>query len=96
MQFLEYPVEIPDGRIAQFPCYLRNALVSTHQFLARRVELLHKVEKTISLTIFCMLFTFGVTIGSNDELISNLDKFGYQAALLAILGTAGSLCCRTL
>ena len=61
-------------------------------YIFRRVELLHKVEKTISLTIFCMLFTFGVTIGSNDELISNLDKFGYQAALLAILGTAGSLC----
>lgn len=61
-------------------------------YLFRRVELLHKVEKTISLTILCMLFVFGLSIGSNEELIENLDKFGYQAAILAILGTVGSLC----
>lgn len=61
-------------------------------YLFRRVKVLHKVEKTISLTIFCMLFVFGVSIGSNDELIGNLGKFGYQAVILAVVGTVGSLC----
>lgn len=60
-------------------------------YLFRRVSILQKVEKTISLTVFFMLFMFGLTIGSNDELVSNLAKYGYQAAILAVFGVVGSL-----
>lgn len=60
-------------------------------YVFRRVTFLHQVEKTVSYTVLLMLFVFGISIGSNDELVSNLDKFGYQAAFLAVLGTMGSL-----
>lgn len=33
---------------------------------------------------------FGVTIGSNRELIVNFGRFGWQAAVIACLGVAGS------
>lgn len=57
----------------------------------RRVSFLHHVEKTISLTVFFMLFVFGLTIGSNDQLVGNLSKYGYQAFILATFGVTGSL-----
>lgn len=60
-------------------------------YVCRKLTFLHNIEKTISCTVFLMLFVFGVSIGANDELVRNLDRFGYQATLLAVLGTAGSL-----
>ena len=60
-------------------------------YLLRRMPLLQKVEKTTSVTIFFMLFVFGLTIGSNDELVAGLGRFGYQAFILATAGICGSL-----
>ena len=52
----------------------------------RNWSILQKTEKTISLTIFLLLFILGVSIGSN-----NLGKFGWQAIILAVSGVLGSL-----
>ena len=48
----------------------------------RNWSILQKTEKTISLTIFLLLFILGVSIGS---------KFGWQAIILAVSGVLGSL-----
>ncbi len=47
--------------------------------------------KTISLTIFTMLFIMGLNIGSNKELIENLGEFGWQAAIISVSATCGSI-----
>lgn len=60
-------------------------------YIFRRVELLHKTEKTISLTILALLFMLGISVGSNKLIISNLGDFGSQAMLLALLSLTGSL-----
>lgn len=60
-------------------------------YLFRRVEFLQKVDMTTSLTIFLLLFVLGVSIGSNRLIVDNLGRFGWQAAVLAVLGVAGSL-----
>lgn len=52
----------------------------------RRISFLRKVEVSISYTVFLLLFVLGVTIGSN-----NLFSFGWQAALLALSATVGSI-----
>ena len=39
---------------------------------------------------YLLRFVFGVTIGSNRELIVNFGRFGWQAAVIACLGVAGS------
>lgn len=57
----------------------------------RHVVLLHKTEKTISITILFLLFFFGLSIGANRSLISNFSSFGLQALLLAVAGLGGSL-----
>ena len=55
-------------------------------YVLRNWTILQKTEKTISLTIFLLLFILGVSIGSNSLIVNNLGKFGKQAIILAISG----------
>ena len=60
-------------------------------YVLRNWNILQKTEKTISLTIFLLLFILGVSIGSNSLIVNNLGKFGWQAIVLAVSGVLGSL-----
>lgn len=60
-------------------------------YLFRHKPILQNTEKTISMTIFLLLFIMGITIGSNDELIMNLSNFGWQAAIISTSATCGSV-----
>lgn len=60
-------------------------------YALRRAAIVKKVEKSVSGTVLVMLFVFGVSIGANSELVSNLGKYGVQAVVLAVAGVAGSL-----
>ena len=57
----------------------------------RRISFLRKVEVSISYTVFLLLFVLGVTLGSNRLIVDNLFSFGWQAALLALSATVGSI-----
>ena len=57
----------------------------------RRISILRKVEASISYTVFLLLFVLGVTIGSNRLIVDNLFSFGWQAALLTLSATVGSI-----
>ena len=43
-------------------------------YVLRNWSILQKIEKTISLTIFLLLFILGVSIGSNSLIVNNLDR----------------------
>lgn len=60
-------------------------------FLCRKFSFLSKTEKTISLTVFVMLFVLGVSIGSNRQIIESFWSFGWQAAILAGAASIGSM-----
>ena len=60
-------------------------------YLFRHKSFLQKTEKTISYTIFILLFIMGITIGSNDELIRNIGNFGWQAIVISFSATCGSV-----
>ena len=56
--------------------------------------MLHFVGVTkwsIQITVCVLLFVFGVSIGSDRNLIDNLYNFGWQAAVIACLGVLGSI-----
>ncbi len=59
-------------------------------YLLRNWSFVARLERGVSLTVWALLFVFGVTIGSNRELIANFGRFGWQAAVIACLGVAGS------
>lgn len=60
-------------------------------FVFRRRNWFHHIDQTISYTIYAMLFLFGITIGQNREVISNIGEFGLQALFLAVMGILGSV-----
>ncbi len=60
-------------------------------YVFRNAGCLKNIDKSVSGTVLVMLFVFGVSIGTNSELINNLGRYGMHAAILALFGTAGSL-----
>ena len=60
-------------------------------YLLRNFSFIKMTEKTISITVLILLFIFGLTIGSNSNLIHHIGDFGWQAFILAIAGLSGSL-----
>ena len=60
-------------------------------YLFRNHEITQKTERTISLTIFAMLFILGLSVGSNDSIVANLYDYGSQAFILALFGLGGSI-----
>lgn len=71
--------------------YIYHVLGIGIGYVLRNWSILQKTEKTISLTIFLLLFILGVSIGSNSLIVNNLGKFGWQAIVLAVSGVLGSL-----
>ena len=60
-------------------------------YLLRKIELLQKIGKPISYTIFLLLFLLGISVGTNKDIVDNLATLGGQAFLLAVASTGGSV-----
>ena len=59
--------------------------------LLRNVTMFKKLERTIAYTIYAMLFTFGITIGSNPDFFDNIGRYGIQAVILSVASIIGSI-----
>ncbi len=59
--------------------------------LRRKSGLGKALSRTTPLTIFILLFMFGLSIGSNESILSNIHKDGLKAGAIALLGVAGSV-----
>ena len=57
----------------------------------RKVRFISYISKTISITIYMMLFLLGITIGNSPVILDNLSTLGLQAFILAFAGILGSL-----
>ena len=65
-------------------------------YMLRRNSSLRKaLSRTTSITIFILLFMFGLSIGSNESILSNIHKDGVKAVAIALLGIAGSIAATT-
>ena len=60
-------------------------------YLLRKIELLQKICKPISYTLFLLLFLMGISVGANKDIVDNLASLGGQAFLLAVASTGGSV-----
>lgn len=67
---------------------LAGVLIGHFLCNGKRVE---KIEKSTSITIFVLLFVLGLSVGSNNVIIDNLGRFGWQAAVIAMFGMGGSI-----
>lgn len=65
-------------------------------YILRHNSGLRKVlSLTTPVTIFILLFMFGLSIGSNESILSNIHKDGVKAGAIALLGAAGSIAATT-
>jgi hypothetical protein len=59
-------------------------------YMFRRRKLGH-VHRTILTLIWVLLFLLGLEVGSNETVVSQFAKLGFEAFLLAFGGTLGSV-----
>ena len=59
-------------------------------YLMRNIRGIQKVDHTAHYTIIILLFIFGVSIGANHDLMSNIGYFAWQAFVIAVFGMIGS------
>ena len=72
------------------------AISTAAGYLLRNVEFLQKnISRTTTATVVIMLFIFGVSIGSNESIMSNLHRDGLKAAVISIFAVAGSVLATT-
>ncbi len=60
-------------------------------YLLRKIAFLEKLNKSISLTIYLLLFLLGISVGNNDTIMNNLGTLGGEALLIALAATLGSV-----
>ena len=59
-------------------------------YLLRKRDL-KKIHPIITLLIWLLLFILGIEVGSNEEIIRGLHTIGYEAVVLTLGGTLGSV-----
>lgn len=61
-------------------------------FIIREKEKLIKLtEPLITVSIFALLFLLGVSVGTNQTILENLDTIGLKAAILTFGAVSGSI-----
>ncbi len=60
-------------------------------FLRQKKKVFPYIDKTITVTIFLLLFFLGLSVGLNDEIVKNFHLIGFNASLLTAGALAGSI-----
>lgn len=51
------------------------------------------IQKLITLAIFALLFLLGLSVGTNDQIMDNLDTIGLDALIITSGAVVGSVLC---
>ncbi len=51
------------------------------------------VQKAITWAIFALLFLLGLSVGTNDQIMNNLDTIGMDAVIITLGAVIGSVLC---
>ncbi|HPS56483.1 MAG TPA: LysO family transporter [Spirochaetota bacterium] len=61
-------------------------------FLVRgRQRLIFIIEKTTGFSIYILLFLLGISVGTNEKVISSFGRIGFNAIIIALSSVAGSI-----
>lgn len=59
--------------------------------MLRKCRIVGHLGKTSTLTVWLLIFVFGISLGSNKEIVSDFGHFGITAVVVALMGVAGSV-----
>ena len=57
----------------------------------RKYRMVRHRGKTATLTVWLLIFVFGISLGSNKEIVSDFGRMGITAVVVALTGVAGSV-----
>lgn len=59
--------------------------------MLRNYRIVRHLGKTSTLTVWLLIFVFGISLGSNKEIVSDFGHLGITAVIVALMGVAGSV-----
>jgi len=59
--------------------------------MLRRFRVLRNIERTATWTVWMLILVFGISLGSNDEIVNDFARFGLIALIVAMAGVFGSV-----
>lgn len=59
--------------------------------MLRKYRVVRHLGKTATLTVWLLIFVFGISLGSNQEIVSDFGRLGATAVFVALMGVAGSV-----
>lgn len=59
--------------------------------LRNRKKIIQPVDSLINYLIYLLLFSLGISVGSNDKILNNLDIIGLKALILTTGAVMGSV-----
>ncbi len=65
--------------------------IVTGIFLRGRSSILFAAEKLTGVSIYLLLFLLGLSVGTNDTIISNFPLIGFNAVILTFSAIGGSV-----
>lgn len=57
----------------------------------RKYRIVRHLGKTATLTVWLLIFVFGISLGSNKEIVNDFGRLGLTAVIVALMGVAGSV-----
>ena len=57
----------------------------------RKYRIVRHLGKTATFTVWLLIFVFGISLGSNKEIVSDFGRLGITAVIVALMGVAGSV-----
>lgn len=70
---------------------IMSAGILTGFLLRGRQRIIFFIEKTTGFSIYILLFLLGISVGTNDKVISNFGLIGLNAIVIALASVAGSV-----
>jgi uncharacterized membrane protein YbjE (DUF340 family) len=59
--------------------------------LRHKKKIIKQVNKLVTISVYLLLFLLGISVGLNDELVSNLDTLGVHALIITLMAVLGSV-----
>lgn len=59
--------------------------------MLRRFSIVRHIGQTATWTVWLLIFVFGISLGSNDSIVSDFAGFGLSALIIALAGVGGSV-----
>ncbi len=59
--------------------------------IRHKKKVIKQVNKLVTISVYLLLFLLGISVGLNDELVSNLDTLGVHALIITLMAVLGSV-----